>query len=87
MTGKTIGMGLLLCVVSACGSQAGLKTQAASDMGCEADKLSTKKVREGYSGGDFGAQYEVEGCGEKVIYEKKGDATWTAVSEPESDSQ
>jgi hypothetical protein len=70
--------------LAACVSQAGLKAQAADDMSCEAEKLSTKKVRSGYAGDDFGTRYEVEGCGEKVVYEKKGDTSWTAVSESES---
>jgi hypothetical protein len=75
---------LSLISLAACVSQAGLKAQAAEDMGCEEDKLSTSKVRDGYSGDDFGARFEVEGCGEKVVYEKKGQSTWTAVTEAES---
>ena len=74
---------LLVLPLTACVSQAGLKAHAAEDMGCEADKLSTSKVRNGYSGDDFGARFEVEGCGEKVVYEKKGPSNWAAVSEAE----
>ncbi len=70
-------------MLAACVSQAGLKAQAADDMGCEEKKLSTRKVRSGYAGDDFGTRFEVEGCGEKVVYEKKGDASWAAVSEAE----
>lgn len=77
-------VGALVLAAAACTSQAGLKAQAASDMGCDEEKLSTHKVRSGYSGDDFGARFEVEGCGEKVTYEKKGQSTWAAVSEPET---
>ena len=69
--------------LTGCVDTSGLKAQAASDMSCEEDKLSTRKIKGGYSGDDFGAQYEVEGCGEKVMYEKKGPANWKAVSEAE----
>jgi hypothetical protein len=70
--------------LSGCINTSGLKAQASSDMHCDEDELSTHKVRGGYSGDDFGAQFEVEGCGEKVLYEKKGPAVWAAVSEAES---
>lgn len=69
---------------AACTSQAGLKAQAASDMGCDEEKLSTHKVKSGYAGDDFGARFDVEGCGEKVTYEKKGQGSWAAVSEAET---
>ncbi len=81
---KTALMVTCLFLLGACVSQAGLRDQAAQDMHCDADKLKTKKVKSGYSGDDFGAQFEVKGCGEKVVYEKKGETSWSAVSEPES---
>jgi hypothetical protein len=75
---------LAALVAAACGSPRGLKAQAASDMKCDEDRIKTSKTRSGYSGDDFGARYEVEGCGEKVIYEKKNADTWAAVTEAES---
>lgn len=74
----------LAAFLTGCVNQSGLKAQAAEDMSCEENKLSTRKVRSGYAGDDFGTRFEVEGCGSKVVYEKKGDASWAAVSEPET---
>lgn len=83
MTKLALTLTFLATITTGCINTSGLKAQAASDMSCEEDKLSTRKIRGGYSGDDFGAQFEVEGCGEKVLYEKKGPAVWAAVSEPE----
>ena len=79
----TFALLILSSTLTACVSQAGLKAQAASDMSCDEEKLSTKKVKSGYSGDDFGARFEVAGCGEKVVYEKKGEESWAAVTEAE----
>jgi hypothetical protein len=80
---------LLLCAIScavlcACGaSQGGLREQAAADLNCKEDEISAKQVKSGYSGDDFGAHFEVEGCSQKALYEKKGPYSWAIISEPE----
>jgi hypothetical protein len=76
---------ILLVGLCACGaSTGGLYAQAASDLECEEDDISAHQVKNGYSGEDFGAQFEVEGCDKKALYEKKGPFSWAQISEPES---